>query len=72
MTTLTIEDLSAEAKRRMVEHHIKPRQEREPVPLWCDRDVGMNELHAALSAAGLELVADVRAPWKLVIRRAGL
>jgi len=69
MTTLTVEDLSAEAKRRMAEYHIKPRQEREPVPLWCDRDIGMNELHAALSAAGLELVAEVRAPWKLVIRR---
>ena len=69
MTTLTIEDLSAEAKRRMAEYHITPRDERMPVPLFCDRDIGMNELHEALSAAGLELVAEVRAPWKLVIRR---
>ena len=72
MTTLTIEDLSTEAKRRMAEYHITPRAQREPVPLWCDRDIGLEELHAALSAAGLELVADVRSPWRLVIRRAGL
>ena len=72
MTTLTIEDLSAAAKRRMAEYQITPRDERLPVPLFCQRDVSMEELHAALSAAGLELVAEVRAPWKLVIRRAGL
>jgi len=69
MSELSVEALSAEAKRRMAEYHITPRDERVPVPLWCDRDIGMEELHAALSAAGLELVAEVRAPWKLVIRR---